>query len=217
MRFLVREQAYERPLMAGRYAYQRDGVPTGAVESWRLTAVDMPDQSHQILRVDLDGRASSGHTYLYHALLDADGLVSRLQYRFWTMNRAWRIQGDVQRDGHTAVWTHTLNKKSTSQALTLAAGFPLWFPSVIGLHLAVEGQGVTLHGRVPHQTSLTPHLAQVQIRQIADQREILWRDMADEPQKRTIWPDGQTGWPTKMAREGGELTAVATSWQVYSR
>ncbi len=214
MRFLLREQAYERPRIAGKYEYRLDDMPTGAVESWRLTAV--PEQ-YQILRVDLDGRASSGHSYLYQALLDAEGLVSRLQYRFWATG--WRINGDVQRDGHTAVCTHTVNNETHSQELTLTAGFPLWFPSVAGLHLAVAGRGVTLHGRVPHHTSLVPHIATVHVSRPAEAQQISWVDATEQPHTRTIWRDEKTGWPRRMARvladEGGVLTAVVSSWQVY--
>lgn len=216
MRFLLREQGYERPLMAGKYEYRRGDVPTGAVESWRLTAV--PDGGH-FLRVDLDGRASSGHSYLYHALLEADGLVSRLQYRFWAAG--WRINGDVQRDGDTAVGTHTVNNETHSQALTLAAGFPLWFPAVVGLHLAAKGRGVTLHGRVPHHTSLVPHIATVQVSSQEGGQQISWTDAAGQAQMRTIWRDEETGWPRRMARvlagEEDLLTAVVSSWQVYGK
>jgi hypothetical protein len=211
MRFLLREQAYERLLLAGKYVYQRDDVPTGAVEWWRLTAV--PEQ-YQILRVDLDGRASSGDSYLYHALLDADGLVSRLQYRFWS-KAGLRVSGNIQREGDTAVCTHTINNQTHSQALTLTTGFPLWFPSVMGLHWAGAGRGVTLHGRVGDSDTLTPYMATVQV----DHEQISWVDLHHQTQTRMVGRDEQTGWPRKMARllpdGGGWLTAVASSWQVY--
>lgn len=211
MRFLLREQSYERPLMAGKYEYQHDGVPTGAMEHWRLTAV--PD-GYQFLRVDLDGRASSGHSYLYLAMLDEQGLVSRLQYRFWT--EGWRISGDVQREGHTAVATHTVNGETTSTEFALPAGTAIWFPSVAGLGLVKAGDTLTLHGRVGDENALRPELATVQIEHTADGAEqIRWA----EAQTRTIWRDEQTGWPRRMARTApdgeGLLTAVGTSWQVY--
>ena len=73
MRFIIHELPYERPLLAGRLRYERDGQPTGAIEFWRLTdAVD----GYRFLRVDLDARdAASGRSWLYHATLDAAGVV----------------------------------------------------------------------------------------------------------------------------------------------
>ncbi|MCA9980122.1 MAG: hypothetical protein KDD89_04800 [Anaerolineales bacterium] len=208
MRFLLREQSYERPLMAGKYEYRRDGdsVPTGAVEHWRLTAA--PD-GYRFLRVDLDGRASSGHSYLYLAMLDERGLVTRLQYRFWA--EGWRIGGNVQREGHTAVATHTVNGETTSTEFALPASSALWFPSVAGLGLVKAGDTLTLHGRAGSKQTLHPELATVQIEHTADGAEqIRWAGA----QIRTIWRDAQTGWPQRMARlapDGvGLLTAVGT-------
>ncbi len=60
MRFIVHEQAYEKPIAAGQLRYERDGRATGAIESWRLTRAV---EGYEILRVDLDARtAESGHS-----------------------------------------------------------------------------------------------------------------------------------------------------------
>lgn len=81
MRFIIHEMPYERPLLAGRLRYERDGVPTGAVELWRITnAVD----GYRFLRVDLDAReAESGRSSLYHVTLNPAGRPEQLKFRLW--------------------------------------------------------------------------------------------------------------------------------------
>ena len=91
MRFIIQEQPREKILASGRYRFEQNGVPTGAVESWRLTAVA---DTYRFLRVDLDAReAASGHSYLYHAVVNAEERIERLKYRFWS--DALTIVGDV--------------------------------------------------------------------------------------------------------------------------
>ena len=82
MRFIIHELPYEKPVAAGRFRYEQNSQATGAVEHWRLTtAVD----DYHFVRVDLDARAAtSGHTYLYHLVLNPAGRPERLHYRFWT-------------------------------------------------------------------------------------------------------------------------------------
>ncbi len=93
MRFIIRELPYERPLLAGRLRYERDGVPTGAVESWRLTqALD----DYRFLRVDLDAReAPSGRSSLFHVTLNPAGRPEQIKYRLW---------GNGPEVSGTAVW-----------------------------------------------------------------------------------------------------------------
>ena len=141
MRFIIREQAYEKPIMAGEYRYERDGQPTGAVEKWRLTAAA---DGFQFLRVDLDARAAaSGHTYLYHALVNPAGQVERLKYRFWTREASSGLQvaGDVVFEENFVTATRTVNGEEFEQVLDLPQGFGFWFPSMAGLHFAGDRYG----------------------------------------------------------------------------
>ena len=164
MRFIIHEQPYEQPLRAGAYRFEHNGRATGAVERWRLSAaVD----GYQFLRVDLDGRPSSGHTYLYHALLNPQGQVERLKYRFW--NQAPAGKGRVQLTGDVllappnaappasaptaVIATRTLNGERFEQAFELPPGFRFWFPSVSGLHFASQthssaSTAVMLNGQI---------------------------------------------------------------------
>ncbi|MFO7679590.1 MAG: hypothetical protein R6X34_06015 [Chloroflexota bacterium] len=140
MRFIIHEQPYEKPIMAGEYRYERDGRPTGAVETWRLTAAA---EGYHFLRVDLDAReAASGHTYLYHALVGPGGFVERLQYRFWTQaSGGLQVTGDVVLEGDALSAARTVNGKAFEQVLELPTGCRFWFPSAAGLHFAGWGEG----------------------------------------------------------------------------
>lgn len=141
MRFIIHEQPYERPIMAGRLRYERDGVPTGAIESWRLTAAT---EGYRFLRVDLDAReAPSGRSCLYHVTLNAAGHPEQLKYRFW---------GDGHEASGTAVWDGdeiiATRRVDGNMYEDVARGAAFWFPSGAGLALlmqfAGETRGVTL-------------------------------------------------------------------------
>ncbi len=152
--------------MAGEYRYELDGQPTGAVETWRLTAAA---EGYQFLRVDLDARAAaSGHTYLYHALVGPDGQVERLKFRFWTQaSGGLQVTGDVVLESDSVSATRTVNGKASEQVIDLPKGYRFWFPSVAGLHFAgwrgnepktaastSSGQAVTLNGKVGDENTL---------------------------------------------------------------
>ena len=85
MRFLLREQAYEKPMAAGKLRYESSAGPTGAVEAWRLSAVE---GDYRFLRVDLDAReAASGNSYIFHLTLNGQNRPERLQFRLWSAAR----------------------------------------------------------------------------------------------------------------------------------
>lgn len=141
MRFIIHELPYERPLLAGRLRYERDGRPTGAVEAWRLSeAVD----SFRFLRVDLDAReAASGRSWLYHVTLDAAGLVEQVKFRFW--GDGLSVSGAVVRQEDEWVAAREVNSVAYED---VARGPAFWFPSAAGLALLAghdgETDGVTL-------------------------------------------------------------------------
>lgn len=141
MRFIIHELPYERPLLAGRLRYERDGRPTGAVEMWRLSEAV---EGFRFLRVDLDARdAASGRSWLYHITLDPAGLVEQAKYRFWGDGLA--VTGAVVRHEDEWVATRNVNGKPGED---VARGPAFWFPSGAGLALLAahdgETRGVTL-------------------------------------------------------------------------
>ncbi len=211
MRFIIKEQPYEKPLAAGKWRYERDGEPTGAVEHWRLTeAAD----GYRFLRVDLDGRAAkSGQTTLYHALLNGDGRVERLKFRSWGSG-SWRVAGDVLFEDGMVTAARQINGQSYEQMLAVPSEFAFWFPASSGLGLLASlpdgpHTAVSLTFPSPNQKSKiqNPKSAfalfqtNLELQRQGDELAIRW-----EGNERRLWLDEQN-WPVKMVREDG-LTAV---------
>jgi hypothetical protein len=91
MRFIIREQPYEKPLAAGLLRYEQDGQPTGTVEHWRLNDAA---EGYRFFRVDLDARdGTGGDSYLYHLLLGPDNRPERLKFRYFKAGTI--ISGDL--------------------------------------------------------------------------------------------------------------------------
>jgi hypothetical protein len=230
MRFIIHEQPYEKPIMAGEYRYEWDGQPTGAVETWRLTAAA---EGYQFLRVDLDARAAaSGHTYLYHALVNAAGQVERLKFRFWTeASGGLQVAGDIVLEETAVSSTRTINGKASDQVIHLPKGYRFWFPSVVGLHFAgwrgnEPKTAVTLNSKVGDENTLAVQVVDFEyFMMITDFMEMT---AAGKVYKYTpcklSWGDGnwriiqrdwENGWPLGMMRDDG-LTAVVSRCIRYS-
>ena len=227
MRFIIHEQPYEKPIASGEFRYYLNTEPTGAVESWRLTTAA---DDFTFLRVDLDARAAeSGHTYLYHAVLNRVGNIERLKYRFWDKTNHLQVIGDVVVEATAVTSTHTINSKTNAAVLNMSNDFGVWFPSVIGLGFAVRLKGqnpiatVTLNNQIGKPDSLAPIKIDIN-------RKFLHTDHHEETiagqtmqvknwqlnwksNERLITTD-ENGWPLRLDREAintdGRLTAVAT-------
>lgn len=226
MRFIIHELPYEKPLAAGQWRYQRDGKPTGAVESWRLTAAQ---DGYRFLRVDLDARAAeSGRSTLYHLTLDPQGKPVQLRYRLWTDGP--EITGTALFEAEDLILVTEQAGQRSEQVLALPPEFVFWFPSstVLGL-LAELPQAQALAGVYLRLTSdkNTPGLEVAQATVIVtsrplEQRVIMGKVLNLEPasiwwedQERRLWLD-QNGQPLRMARQDG-LTAVETQLISYQR
>jgi hypothetical protein len=232
MRFIIKEQPYEKIVSAGQYRYELAGVPTGAVENWRVTnAAD----GYQFLRVDLDAReAESGHSYLYHAVLNPDEQVERLKFRFW--GDGLEIVGDVVLEDEAVTATRKVNGTDYDQALDLPKGYRFWFPSVAGLHFAGwrgndPKTAVTLNSHIGGPDTLAAQMVTFDYHmlitdymemEIAGQlRQYVPHKLAWNDQQRIIWRSyDESGWPLGMVRMGKDykegLTAVATQYIRYS-
>jgi hypothetical protein len=141
MRFLIHELPYERPLLSGRLRYERDGRPTGAVESWRLSEAA---EGYRFLRVDLDARAAqSGHSWLYHVTLRPDGRPEQIKARFWAAGH--EVTTTVNRQGDEWFAARQVDGVAYED---VAHGGAFWFPAATGLALlrgcVDETRGVTL-------------------------------------------------------------------------
>ena len=146
MRLIIHELPYERPLLAGRLRYEREGQdgssrPTGAVESWRLSEAA---GGYRFLRVDLDARAAnSGHSWLYHVTLGPDGRPEQVKARFWAAGR--EVTTTITHEGDE--WWAARQVDGAAHE-DVARGDAFWFPAATGLALlrgcAGETRGVTL-------------------------------------------------------------------------
>ena len=213
MRELIYEQAYEKPIMAGEYEYRQDGVPTGAVEFWQLTSAA---DGYQFLRVDLDGRRSSGHSYLYHAVINQTGGIERLKYRFWSASL--RVVGDVVVDDRAVTATRKINNQTIEQVFDLSHDFCFWFPSVAGLYFANESPtAVTLNGKIGGEETLAVQVVDFDYQPVTDNAwKLSWGD-----QWRIVQRNAENGWPMGMERVGlngdGVLTAVEARHTQYKQ
>ena len=214
MRFIVKEQRYEKPIAAGLLRYERDGRTTGAVEHWRLTQAV---EDYEILRVDLDARAApSGQSSLFHLVRQGNGRPERLNYRFWGDGR--EIRGTLLFAETYVTATRTVNGETFSEEAALPAGYGFWFPSSVGPGLLAgfaEGTAVTLGSTFSLQV-VDVHLAPGELAELEIARRVVavrpltirWQD-----EERVVWLD-EHEWPVMMQRGDG-LTAVETHYIWY--
>lgn len=224
MRFIVREQGYETPIMAGKYRYEKAGQPTGAIETWRLTQAT---PGYQVLRVDLDGRLSSGHTSLFHLVQQENGQPERLNYRFW--NDDFTIEGTLIFSDSDISGRRTVNGQTIEENIATNAETPFWFPSTVGLGKLVQqinGDQLITTATLDSQPATTTTL---QLRSVALKSEsgtatavsfgnqtrtaVAWQ-LSWNGGWRKVTIDQQTNWPLSMKRDDG-LTAVATQLIQY--
>lgn len=213
MRFIIFEQPYERPLLAGQLRYYRDGRPTGTIESWRLTeAVD----GYRFLRVDLDGRdAPSGRSYLYHLTMNQVGRPEQLKYRLW--GSGLDISG-------TIIWENShltsVREANGERYEETATGDAFWFPSGAGLAQLLWStgatSGITLRTDTDdaatlmalEETEVAIELGSPETLRVDDETwpvrplSVSWMD-----NRRIVWLDTE-GRPLRLWRDNG-LTAAA--------
>lgn len=221
MRFIIHELPYERPLAAGQLHYEQDGRPTGAVESWRVSAAL---DGYRFLRVDLDARqAPSGRSTVYHVTLNPAGRPELLKLRFW--GDGLDVSGTIVREGDEFLGTRKVSGQAVDDAVAADA---FWFPAASGLALLRDfGDGmfaaatlatepetpagvlalleteVMLEGRAvePLEVSGTRHEA--------TPLDVRWADQA-----RTVWLH-RDGWPLRVRRHSDGLLAAATRLVEY--
>ena len=215
MRSLIRELPYEQPIAAGRYRYLREGSPTGATESWRLSAAA---DGYRFLRVDLNGQSASGKSALYHLTLDPAGYPQRLAFRFF--RPGLQIRGNLLFEDRSVALSRTMaggKPRRVEEELPLPPGTLFWFPATSGLGLlssAPDGPSqpaLTLNPEAdfalwPTEVAITTGAAEpvTVMGQALSARPL---SIAWAQQRRRIWVD-ENGWPVIMERAG--MTAVET-------
>ncbi|MCB0007897.1 MAG: hypothetical protein KDE04_15635 [Anaerolineales bacterium] len=203
MRFLVREQGYERAVASGQLRYSRDGAPTGVVESWRLNEAV---QGYRVLRVDLDGRAAGADSLLLHLLLDPAGQPERLTFRAWAADGG-KLEGNLFFDADQLVCGRTRDGERLPD-VHLPRPEPLrwWYPAGTGLAAFAELTAGT-HELIylDPDADFAPRPVLVSVGAVATDG-LDWRDRPVPAQKRTIswaqqtrtiWFD-EHNWPRRI-------------------
>lgn len=217
MRFIIREQDYEKLQAAGKLRYSRDGQPTGLEEQWRVTAAA---EGYYFLRVDVDGRrASSGVSCLYHLTLGPEGRPERLKLRCFGPSSD--LSADYLLDKQIITAIREVNGRHFEQVLEAPDGYVFWFQSALGLSLlARAADGANLeHVISPDEAAdfaLLGASAELQwyseetmvvTHQSVEVRPCLIRWLG---QKRKVWLDGH-GWPVRLQIDES-LEAVETQY-----
>jgi hypothetical protein len=131
MRFIIREQEYEKLSASGRFRYEMQDRATGANESWRQTVVT---GGFGFIRVDLDRRETlKAATTLFHLAQSPGHRPIRLKFRHFEQMK--EINGDVQIQEGNVTLSRQINGRRYDDELKVAQGFSFWFPSTIGLSM----------------------------------------------------------------------------------
>lgn len=208
MRSLIRELPYEKPLVAGRYLYQRDGVLTGAVESWRLSAAR---DGYHFLRVDLNAETGEGNdSTLYHLVLNEMSEPERLSFRHFRRGR--QLVGNVLFEGPYVTLTRYAGDERFEVTLERPPDTRFWFPATVALGLvAAPGAGPALTLNKQDDFNLWPtHLkvsasAPVSLLIMGQPVTASPVTLAWAGERRVVWHDDDP-WPLQMERDG--LVAV---------
>lgn len=217
MRFIIREQDYEELVASGRFRYEKNGQPTGATESWRLTKVI---SGYCFVRVDLDGQdAESKESVLYHLVLAPDGTPERLKYIYFKPGGV--LRGDVQLAHKSITNGRSLNGERHHETLDLPGEFAFWFPSTIGLSMLLKkGTSDNVLDTVSPDRASSFQLSRKKMTIRCAQEEhivVINRQLLVRPcsihwdnETRELWLD-EYSWPVKLRRNDG-LTAIETQY-----
>jgi hypothetical protein len=131
MRFIIREQEYEKLVAAGKFRYEMQGKPTGVTESWRITQLS---KEYRLLRVDLDARSTAENSStLYHMALGSDWRPERLKFRHFAGST--EVAGDLLFDEDAVSLYRDINDRRLEDEEMMHSDYRFWFPSVIGYTL----------------------------------------------------------------------------------
>lgn len=131
MRFIIREQEYEKLVAAGKFHYEMQGISTGVAESWRLTHLS---KGYGLLRVDFDARRTpEDSSTLYHLAVGSGWQPERLKFRHFAGST--EIAGDLQFDQEVVSLYRNIGDRRLEDEEIIPGDFRFWLPSVIGFAL----------------------------------------------------------------------------------
>lgn len=213
MRFLLREQPYEKIKAAGTLSYELDGQQTGAAEHWRYSALPT---GHFLLRVDLDARPASGDSFLYHTLLNSHNQIENVRWRYFGPNG--RAQGQVLFEAGHLISIREINGTRYEEEEPLTNHTTFFFPSSVGLwQLQHHPHSQALLTLLAYQWPTPADFMRLQRLhmglEVGIKRQILLSTITWTGEWRKVWFN-EAGWPLKMERPDG-LQAISTHLVMY--
>lgn len=134
MRFLIREQEFERPVASGRFHFEQAGEPTGDYEAWRLTEIA---GDYRFLRADLDCRGTGIHQgILYHMVINPSGTPERLKLRILSMENP--LHADILFEADLLSVIGEQSGRRFEHELRTSGSYIFYFSSAIGLSLLLR-------------------------------------------------------------------------------
>ena len=227
MRFLLRERPEENVIAEGRFAFASEGKPLEQWEMWRLTQLPTRDV---VLRVDVDERATTGESLLFHALLSAEGEPQRYLYQHFSREAGGITRGELL-FGESLL--HSYHALSGDKAESFPAQAAV-FRSIIGMGLLARlggkdhGPSVALLDRTqsadPLQLiTITPQIIPQRTRDLKRVRvgetlrlattvTLRWGDISY-----LVWLDTATRWPLQVqGPDGLEACETRLMWHLHA-
>ena len=191
MRFLLKTQPYEKPIAAGSFRYERDGVSTGTVEHWSLNHAL---GGYKFFRVDVDGRdlKTDGFSTLYNVVLNPDGRPENLKFRHFTTapiaaENGLKIKGQIVFDDDQIYSSREMGDQRDEKEFEAPLGLSL--PVAAWLDATSADQWVTVDEKERYRPMVT-----------AIRPEVL--------------ETAESSYPTKVKFSGG-IIAVSTRLTIY--
>lgn len=207
MRLLMKEQPYEKRIAAGTLRYEREGQPTGTLEHWRYNhAMD----GYKFLRFDLDSREASGDTFLCTILVDTNGRLENVRWRFY--NGDFRARGQILFEGNHATAVREVAGEQFEAEVVLTNGMAFFVPAVMGLWLFKDQvvQTAVMLDKSQRQPAAFMKLISLPAQlEAVDNGFVLY-----QAEHRYEVALGEHGWPVKVVWPDG-LTAVEQSMNTY--
>ncbi|MEM9774842.1 MAG: hypothetical protein AAF902_09695, partial [Chloroflexota bacterium] len=125
MRFVLKTQPYEKPIAAGSFRYE----PQGIIESWALAhALD----GYKFLRIDVDARhlENQGYSTLYNVVIGPNHNPENVKFRHFTVvppaaAGGLRIKGQIAFDDDVVFVTREFSGERFEDEFEMPLGLSL--------------------------------------------------------------------------------------------